>query len=91
MFGPDPRYGSLSDGDVEMSPGRFYCYTIMQFSRYKAAQQDRMFFESLYDFITSVVCAAFQPQHKYAVPALSLASLVPAALWKPPFATLGSC
>mmetsp|Transcript_72699 Transcript_72699/g.151861 ORF Transcript_72699/g.151861 Transcript_72699/m.151861 type:complete len:315 (-) Transcript_72699:343-1287(-) len=45
----------------------FYCYTIMQFSRYKAAQQDRMFFESLYEFITAVVCAAFPTQHRFRI------------------------
>ncbi|KAJ1494273.1 hypothetical protein T484DRAFT_1766057 [Baffinella frigidus] len=37
----------------------YCCYTIMQFSRYNASRQDRMFFESLYEFITGVVCAAF--------------------------------
>ena len=36
----------------------------MKFSRYQAPQQDRIFFESLYEFITTVVCAAFSPEHK---------------------------
>lgn len=45
----------------------YYCYTIMQFSRYKAAQQDRIFFESLYEFTASVVCAAFPSQHRFKI------------------------
>eukprot|EP00802_Teleaulax_amphioxeia_P008180 Tamp_08188.p2 GENE.Tamp_08188~~Tamp_08188.p2 ORF type:complete len:154 (+),score=44.88 Tamp_08188:416-877(+) len=45
----------------------YYCYTIMQFSRYKAAQQDRIFFESFYEFTASVVCAAFPAQHRYKI------------------------
>ena len=45
----------------------YYCYTIMQFSRYKAAQQDRIFFESFYEFTTGVVCAAFPAQHRFKI------------------------
>ena len=45
----------------------YYCYTIMQFSRYEAAQQDRIFFESFYEFTASVVCAAFPAQHRYKI------------------------
>jgi hypothetical protein len=45
----------------------YYCYTIMQFSRYKAAQQDRIFFESFYEFTASVVCAAFPSQHRFKI------------------------
>jgi len=45
----------------------YYCYTIMQFSRYKAAQQDRIFFESFYEFAASVVCAAFPNQHRFKI------------------------
>lgn len=52
----------LQDTIKEVSA--YYCYTIMQFSRYSASQQDRMFFESLYEFIAAVVCAAFPPHHK---------------------------
>ena len=42
----------------------YYCYTVLKFSRYQAPQQDRIFFESLYEFITTVVCAAFAPENK---------------------------
>ena len=52
----------LQDTIKEVSA--YYCYTIMQFSRYSASQQDSMFFESLYEFIDAVVCAAFHPHHK---------------------------
>lgn len=45
----------------------YYCYTIMQFSRYKAAQQDRIFFESFYEFAANVVCAAFPNQHRFKI------------------------
>ena len=45
----------------------YYCYTIMQFSRYKAAQQDRIFFESFYEFTTNVVCAAFPSRHRFRI------------------------
>jgi hypothetical protein len=45
----------------------YYCYIIMQFSRYKAAQQDRIFFESFYEFATNVVCAAFPGQHRFRI------------------------
>jgi hypothetical protein len=41
-----------------------YCYTVLKYSRYQAPQQDRIFFESLYEFITTVVCAAFPPENK---------------------------
>jgi hypothetical protein len=42
----------------------YYCYTVMKYSRYQAPQQDKIFFESFYEFITTVVCAAFAPENK---------------------------
>jgi hypothetical protein len=42
----------------------YYCFTILKFSRYQAPLQDRLFFESLYEFITTVACAAFAPENK---------------------------
>jgi hypothetical protein len=45
----------------------YYCYIIMQFSSYKAAQQDRIFFESLYELASNVVCAAFPTRHRFKI------------------------
>ncbi|EKX41310.1 hypothetical protein GUITHDRAFT_112521 [Guillardia theta CCMP2712] len=41
----------------------YYCFIIMHYSKSQAAQQDRKFFETLYAFVSNIVCAAFPFQH----------------------------
>jgi hypothetical protein len=62
----EKQAASLLDQTIK-EVSTYYCYTIMQFSRYKAAQQDRIFFESLYEFTAHVICAAFPAHHRFKI------------------------